>query len=544
MNGMPAAEEGSQTPALPETGIPVSLVKNAQPKRGQDDPVEREAQAALRAADSKLRSGDAGGAVRDASRSIDLHAENPRALGIRAEGYNLLRNYAAAEADALASIKLFPRNAAALRNLAWARLKQRNWKEAADAAKRAVAENPKNGFGHALRAYSEAAAGNRATALEALKRAAELDAAYRKRYDAAAAGGSIYDPNEADSSLTDLVTGAASKRPPWALILLGIGIATTLGGVGWALLPLLKRSGKESSDRIRLTPAPWIDDAPAASDAPTERLAGRYEIVRTIGRGGMGVVYEAKDHTLHRIVAVKRMNYSLADLGEEGKRACLKEARMVASMHHASIVDIYDVIDQNNQLYLVFELVQGKTVQALLAEKGRLSLAETAEILRPVCKALEFAHGKNLVHRDLKPANIMVSQDREVKLMDFGIARVVTTRGANPATKTQTIVGTPAYMAPESVQGVVRKEGDLYALGMTLYEMLTGELPFPGDNSIDGKVNMRYARPSAKVAGLPPEIDDLVAAALQPSPATRIHSAKDFLARLKQAAKAPSDTPA
>jgi serine/threonine protein kinase len=226
----------------------------------------------------------------------------------------------------------------------------------------------------------------------------------------------------------------------------------------------------------------------------------------------MGVVFEARDVVLGRRVAVKRMSDSLAEQGTAWREAFVREARVVASLSHPAIVEIYEILEVDGRLHLVFEFVEGETLAERLARLGPLEPSEASRLLGPVCEALEFAHARGLVHRDLKPHNIMVAARGEVKLMDFGLARAL----SGDATRTQTVRGTPAYMAPECWQGVVRRESDVYALGVCLHELLTGNVPGRG-------------------GALPPELASLVREALSEDPRLR-PTAGEFSRRLDAAA--------
>ncbi|MBI3552578.1 MAG: serine/threonine protein kinase [Elusimicrobia bacterium] len=288
--------------------------------------------------------------------------------------------------------------------------------------------------------------------------------------------------------------------------------------------------------------------APAPAAAEAEPKAGAnlgttpFRIVRAIGEGGMGVVYEAIDTNLDRRVAVKRMRDQIKMESAEDQEKLLKEAKTVASLHHPNIVDIHAVVSQGGETYLVFEFVEGKTVDELLRDKKRLFLAEARAILEPVCRALEFAHERGIVHRDLKPANVMITTLGQVKVMDFGIARQIQIQdhaapqnaAGAPAdfAMTNTLVGTPLYQAPEAQFGVIRPEGDVYALGVMAYKMLVGEWPFPPPASVDMKMARQYPKPSQTVPGLPKDVDALIDKALEPEADNRLRSAKEFRERL------------
>ncbi|MBI4387044.1 MAG: serine/threonine protein kinase [Elusimicrobia bacterium] len=268
----------------------------------------------------------------------------------------------------------------------------------------------------------------------------------------------------------------------------------------------------------------------------------QYPIVRVLGRGGMGVVYEALDRGLERKVAIKKMREDIRENALELDRF-LKEAKTVASLHHPAIVDIHAIVHQAGEIYLVFEYVEGKTVEALLGEKGRLSLAETRHVLRPVCDALEFAHAHGIIHRDLKPGNVMVTDHGIVKVMDFGIARriqdrVISSDDSRTTARydtTNTVHGTPLYMSPETEQGIVCPESDIYSLAVMTYEMLAGRPPFPPPALLDQKMFKEYPKLCAAAPALPKALEVLLDEALEPDPGKRIHSAKVFWDRLAAA---------
>jgi eukaryotic-like serine/threonine-protein kinase len=253
-----------------------------------------------------------------------------------------------------------------------------------------------------------------------------------------------------------------------------------------------------------------------------------FRIVREIGQGGMGVVYEAVDEALQRRVALKRLRDGIAADPEE-RRRLLEEARTVAALKHPNIVEIHSVIESRAGLFLVFEYVEGRTLWELTA-RGPWAPESALPILRQIAGALDYAHALGIVHRDLKPSNVMITADGAVKLMDFGIARRVEDLALASARPHDG--GTPGYMAPEQDIGLALRESDLFSLGVCLYEMLAGFNPFADPAAAAA----RRARPISELApGLPAALDAVLAGALCPAPEGRPPSAGAFLADLEKA---------
>jgi len=213
-----------------------------------------------------------------------------------------------------------------------------------------------------------------------------------------------------------------------------------------------------------------------------ERI-GRYEILSELGRGAMGVVYLARDPKIGRDVAIKTIK--LADKAAEDEVEALRnrlvrEAQSAGRLSHPGIVTMYDVDEEEGVSYIAMEYVRGETLEHKLRDFGRIEdLSFVAHVLRETAEALDYAHSKGIIHRDVKPGNIMLADDGAVKIMDFGIARV----GSTKLTQTGTVMGTPSYMSPEQVKGDdLDGRSDLFSLGVIAYEMLTGKKPFHGDN--------------------------------------------------------------
>ncbi|MFA5137946.1 MAG: serine/threonine-protein kinase [Elusimicrobiota bacterium] len=265
--------------------------------------------------------------------------------------------------------------------------------------------------------------------------------------------------------------------------------------------------------------------APAAL-ACDSVIGGNFRIVRELGRGGMGVVYEGLDVTLQRKVAIKKMREELCQSPKE-LEMFLSEARLVAALQHPNVVKIHGVVHEGGQVYLVFEHVSGRPLSRVVEDFGKLPLRTVKGLLAHVAAALDYAHTQRVIHRDLKSSNIMVTNEKIVKVMDFGLAHQVKVTAAR-ATRAETW-GTPAYMAPEQELGSVSRESDLYSLGVCVYEAATGKLPFNGPNFLAQKREMHYVPPS-QAAGLSPGFDAVIRKALAPEPGGRFHSGAEMLA--------------
>lgn len=210
-------------------------------------------------------------------------------------------------------------------------------------------------------------------------------------------------------------------------------------------------------------------------------LDNRYEILEQVGGGGMALVYRARDIYLNRVVAVKILREQFTS-DEEFVARFRREAQAVASLSHSNIVSIYDVGHERNTYYLVMEMVEGRNLKELIKEKGPFPLERAVDIAKQICDALEHAHEHRIIHRDIKPHNIIITNGGRVKVTDFGIARAVSTA---TVTHTGNILGSVHYFSPEQARGEIADEkSDIYSLGVVIYEMVTGALPFEGESPI------------------------------------------------------------
>jgi predicted Ser/Thr protein kinase len=241
-----------------------------------------------------------------------------------------------------------------------------------------------------------------------------------------------------------------------------------------------------------------------------EKIAGRYELEELVGHGGMSSVYRARDSLLERNVALKVLHEQY-NADEDFVERFKREARSVAQLQHPNIVTVIDRGEADGRQYIVFEYIDGENLKELVVRKGRLDIREALEIAVEVARGLAFAHGQGLVHRDVKPQNVLLNGDGRAKVTDFGIARSVDVEGM---TETGTVLGTSNYIAPEQASGQpVDAQTDVYALGVVLYELLAGEVPFPGETFV--AVAMKHVHESPpNLLDVRPDVPLRVAAAV------------------------------
>ena len=272
---------------------------------------------------------------------------------------------------------------------------------------------------------------------------------------------------------------------------------------------------------------------------------GRYDLIRVLGKGAMGLVYEGSDPDLGRRVAIKTIR--VENLSEQAaadyEHRFRVEARSAARLQHPNIVSVYDAGRDGDVAFLVMEFIQGDDLKHHLDQGIRYSLTQAVAIMEDLLSALDYAHRQGIVHRDIKPANLLIEADGRVKLTDFGVARM---QDSGDVTRTQgTMVGTLKYMSPEQVQGrPVDARADLFAAGIVLYQLLTGKRPFDGDSDfavIQQVVGHSPAAPSSLNRDLPVAVDAVVAMALAKSRDQRFDTAQAFAATLRTASREAAD---
>jgi serine/threonine protein kinase len=271
-----------------------------------------------------------------------------------------------------------------------------------------------------------------------------------------------------------------------------------------------------------------------------ELISGRYELEELVGTGGMSSVYRAYDKLLERHVALKVLHERYTTDGDYVERF-RREARSVAQLSHPNIVTVIDRGEQDGRQFIVFEYCDGENLKVLLEREGPLPEREAVEIVLQVARALGFAHEHGIVHRDVKPQNVLLNGGGETKVTDFGIARSQEVHGG--LTQTGTVMGTSDYISPEQARGGrVTPESDVYSLGAVLYELLTGEVPFPGDNFVAialRHINEPVPSVRAKRPDVSPRLDAAVRRAMAKDPRDRFGSMDELCSELKASLEHP-----
>jgi len=270
-------------------------------------------------------------------------------------------------------------------------------------------------------------------------------------------------------------------------------------------------------------------------------LDNRYEILEKIGNGGMATVFKAKCHVLNRYVAVKILKDEFTTDSEFIKRFN-SEAQSAASLTHPNIVSIYDVGNEDNLYYIVMELIQGKTLKEIINEDGKLPWKWSVNVAIQIASALEVAHKNNIIHRDIKPHNIIITEDGMAKVTDFGIAKAVSN---STITAFGTTIGSVHYFSPEHARGgYTDAKSDLYSLGVVMYEMLTGKVPFDADTPVSVALKQVQEEPLDPITynpDIPVSVNRIILKVMQKDPALRYQNATEMIKDLKMALKRPNE---
>ena len=273
----------------------------------------------------------------------------------------------------------------------------------------------------------------------------------------------------------------------------------------------------------------------------TIKSLGKYEIKRTLGRGAMGIVYEGWDPIIARRVAIKTVKlpeHADDPETEEALARFRREAQAAGRLTHPNIVGVFDYGETDDLAYIVMEFVDGPPLKSLLDKEERFALTDAMRVMEDLLAGLQFSHERGVVHRDIKPANVMLTSGGQVKIADFGIARIE----SSSMTQAGTLLGTPAYMSPEQFMGqVVDARTDIYSSGVLLYQLLTGERPFEGGLSaiMHKALNTEPPAPSQLSVTAPPALDAVVRKAMAKRPEDRFASATVFAEAVRTALANP-----
>ena len=295
---------------------------------------------------------------------------------------------------------------------------------------------------------------------------------------------------------------------------------------------------KDVEDRLETTRALAAAQTPAGSGqtgsssghlSPSRR-PGRYQIQGELGRGGMGIVYQAKDVVLDRTVALKVLPDALQD-NPQALKNFLREAKSAAKLNHPNIVTVYDAGEQDGRYYIAMEYVDGTTLKEIVSKRGAIAAKGAMQVLFQMCEALGYAHDQKVVHRDVKTANTMWTRDKKAKIMDFGLAKIL----EEVRNHTTVVAGTPYYMSPEQTLGKnVDHRTDIYSLGVTIFELVTGTLPFLEGNVPYHHVHTPPPDPRDLNPDVPAVIAEVINSCLQKDPAARPQGARDIALRVRE----------
>jgi len=428
-----------------------------------------------------MQSGELIGGIKELTRAISQNPKDNAALRWRALAREKAGDHEGAIEDADRALAVDDKDAWALKTKALALLALKKAEPALTAANKAIEANATDGDAFRARAMIRKALGDDAAMIQDLAQAAALDPAfaalYRRELARVEKGSSAEDPEEQGGNT------AMGTMVALGALVLGGGLAAAFGR------------------KKKAAPTPSQEGFSVTG----------FDVTAKLGQGGMGEVWLATDRALKRQVAIERLRSEI--VGDPGMREkFLKEARAAAGLKHPNIVEIYSVIEEGPELLLVFEHLDGQSLDAILAEHGKLTLEQALEIVRQTAAALDYAHAQGVIHQDLKPGSIMIAGDA-VKVMDFIVARRV--------------AAAHRYTAPEQERGDPRPQSDVYALGACFYEMLTGARARPAQ----GWTPLRQLLP-----GCPPALDGVLAYTFDPDPAKRYPSAGQLAAAISQVA--------
>jgi len=466
-----------------------------------------------------------------ATRAIKKDSKNAAAFGLRALAGNKLKRYDAALQDENAALALSPDDSTALLERSWTFSRLNRFAPALKDAQAVLKAHPENSFAYQNLAVALAGQGDRDGAVGALRRAAELNPDMETRYDQArqaASGGEIL-------SLLTHQEGAPAAPPKTAPRFSTLFLLTISGGLLIALgilsfFPAGTETGKKRPPKDARRPPP--SSSRSHSRAGSESIPAPYEIIKPIGQSSLDLAYQARDTSLNRLVTVKKMRREIrADA--DARRRFLQQARTIALLRHPHIADIYQVVEENEDIFVISEWFEGLTLSQVIERYGPLDYHRARKVLKPLCAAVDYAHGKGIVHGSLRPEIIRVSKEGIVKITDFGLARAIEDTLLASANKTQPAPEPSDYTAPEQEKGEPCPQSDIFSLGACFYEILCARKPFKGEGhflSLNKAGGLFIPIPAQETKGIPAGLDAVFKKALAPDPAQRQQAARELYA--------------
>jgi len=466
-----------------------------------------------------------------AARAIKKDSQNAAAFDLRALAGNKLKRYDAALQDENAALALSPDDSTALLERSWTFSRLSRFASALKDAQAALKNHPENSFAYQNLAVALAGQGDRDGAVGALRRAAELNPDMETRYDQARQAASA---DEILSLLTQPAEPAAAppKTAPRfsTLFLLTIsgGLLIALGILSFLPAGPETRKRRSLKDAARQPPSSPRHHARAGS----ESLPDPYEIIKPIGQSSLDLAYQARDTALNRFVTVKKMRREIrADA--DARRRFLRQARTIALLRHPHIADIYQVVEESEDIFVVSEWFEGLSLNQILERYGALDYHRARKVLKPLCAAVDYAHGKGIAHGGLRPEIIRVSKEGIVKITDFGLARAIEDTLLASAHQPQESPEISDYTAPEQEKGAPCAQSDIFSLGACFYEILSARKPFKGEGhflSLNKAGGLLLPIPAQETKGVPSGLDVVFKKALAPDPAQRQQTARELYA--------------
>ncbi|MHB2025289.1 MAG: protein kinase domain-containing protein [Elusimicrobiota bacterium] len=466
-----------------------------------------------------------------ATQAIRADPSNPKAWNLRAVADNKLGRYEKSIEDSAIALRLLPGNPAVLLNQSWALCRLGRYAQALKDAQAVLKKNPRESFAYQDAAMALAGMNRKGEALKSLRRAAELNPQFQALYveaDHAVSGQDILAILNREKSQNERADGKTGQRPSF----LGISILTMSGGLLIAFGIMSFWPSLQDNRGLKSGRKPPLKQPEKIAGSELEVLPKPYDLIKPIGSSPIGLSYQARDASLGRLVTIKKMRREIRSDPAERERF-LKEARTIALLRHPNIPDIYRVIEQGEDVFLILEWFDGAPLTDLLKRRGPLDYSKACGVLRQACAATDYAHGKGVAHRALSLETIAVSENGAVKIKDFGLAAAA----QESLMRTQSWTPGPIspYAAPEEEAGRACPQSDIFSLAVCFYEMVSGKKPFRGEGQVLSlnKSAGLFLPIAHENAALPKQFDDAMRKALAPDARLRPQTAGELCAMIE-----------